>query len=252
MQTNMDTQKAETGVVTDIYDSTKTYAVGDYCIKDNVLYRCTTAISTAEEWNAAHWIATTIEGELKGKCQKSHATSATTYGVGTGSNYGHCKTINNLTKSSYVNGEALSAYQGKVLKEMIDKHSIFCKLPSEIITTTSYTNISTWQQVQKIGTGLSLSNGVVKIGAGVNTIKISCKVRIYNNDKKDFYGYLKHNQANINESWIVKTVAGPAYDVVTTEAIISVSENDTITFAHYGEGFNVQSNSTTLLVEKIN
>ena len=46
---------------------------------------------------------------------KSHASSDTTYGVGTGSNYGHCKTRNNLTANSYTAGEALSAYQGYVI-----------------------------------------------------------------------------------------------------------------------------------------
>jgi hypothetical protein len=37
--------------------------------------------------------------------------------IGTTANYGHCKTINNLTQSSHVNGNALSAYQGKVLND---------------------------------------------------------------------------------------------------------------------------------------
>ena len=37
------------------YSASSTYAVGDYCTKDNVLYKCSTAISTAEAWNSAHW-----------------------------------------------------------------------------------------------------------------------------------------------------------------------------------------------------
>ena len=37
------------------YDSTKTYAVGAYCKHDSKIYRCTTEISTAEAWTAAHW-----------------------------------------------------------------------------------------------------------------------------------------------------------------------------------------------------
>ena len=40
------------------------YAKGDFCIHDNVLYKCSTAITTAEAWNAAHWTATTIGDEL--------------------------------------------------------------------------------------------------------------------------------------------------------------------------------------------
>ena len=44
----------------DAYDATKTYAVGKMCIYGNRLYRCTTAISTAEAWTPAHWEATSI------------------------------------------------------------------------------------------------------------------------------------------------------------------------------------------------
>lgn len=46
------------------YDSTATYALGAYCIHQKALYRCTTAISTAEAWTAAHWTATTVSAEL--------------------------------------------------------------------------------------------------------------------------------------------------------------------------------------------
>lgn len=42
------------GFVSDAYDPTDTYAVGDYAIHENILYRCTTAISTPEAWNSAH------------------------------------------------------------------------------------------------------------------------------------------------------------------------------------------------------
>ena len=37
------------------YSSSATYAVGDICIYNNKLYRCNTAISTAEAWNSNHW-----------------------------------------------------------------------------------------------------------------------------------------------------------------------------------------------------
>ena len=50
----------------------------------------------------------------------SHADENTTYGQGTESKFGHCKTINNLTASEYTAGEALSSYQGKLLKDAID------------------------------------------------------------------------------------------------------------------------------------
>ena len=51
---------------------------------------------------------------------KSHNSTSTTYGVGTSVAYGHCKVINDLNISSHSNGVALSAYQGKVLKGLVD------------------------------------------------------------------------------------------------------------------------------------
>ena len=57
---------------------------------------------------------------MDAKAPTSHASSASTYGLGTTSNYGHVKTINDLTQSSHSNGAALSAYQGYVLKQAVD------------------------------------------------------------------------------------------------------------------------------------
>lgn len=48
----------------DAYDDTATYSVDDLCIYNNALYKCTTAITTAEAWNASHWTATSIADEI--------------------------------------------------------------------------------------------------------------------------------------------------------------------------------------------
>ena len=63
---------------------------------------------------------TEMDTSLNGKAPTSHSSDNTTYGVGTTSKYGHVKTINSLTQSSHSNGTALSAYQGKILKGLID------------------------------------------------------------------------------------------------------------------------------------
>lgn len=52
------------GYITDAYDDTATYDVGDYCIYNNTLYKCASAIAVAEPWTAAHWTATDIATEL--------------------------------------------------------------------------------------------------------------------------------------------------------------------------------------------
>lgn len=69
-------------------------------------------------------IANMVNGTTK-LTPKSHASSETTYGVGTTSNYGHVKTINTLTQTSHVNGNALSAYQGKVLADKLGGKTIW-------------------------------------------------------------------------------------------------------------------------------
>lgn len=47
------------------YDSLQTYAVGDIAYRNSLLYRCTTAIDTPENWTPAHWAQTTVADEFK-------------------------------------------------------------------------------------------------------------------------------------------------------------------------------------------
>ena len=51
-------------MISDAYDPTATYAVGDYCIYNNVLYKCNTAIATPEAFTPAKWDATNVAEEL--------------------------------------------------------------------------------------------------------------------------------------------------------------------------------------------
>ena len=46
------------------YSNASTYSVGDYVMYGGVLYRCTTAIDTAEEWTAGHWSATDVGNDV--------------------------------------------------------------------------------------------------------------------------------------------------------------------------------------------
>lgn len=49
-------------MISDEYDSTSTYAIGDYCIKDNTLYRCTG--TTTGTWDQSKWSPTKISDNL--------------------------------------------------------------------------------------------------------------------------------------------------------------------------------------------
>lgn len=50
----------------DTYSASATYAVGDYVLYGNQLYKCTTAITTAEAWTSGHWTAVNIGDGLAG------------------------------------------------------------------------------------------------------------------------------------------------------------------------------------------
>lgn len=70
------------------------------------------------------------------KAPNNHASSNTLYGLGTTTNYGHCKIINNLTTTKHTDGFALSAYQGKVLKDSIQEMG--CKvIANSLVVSTS-------------------------------------------------------------------------------------------------------------------
>ncbi len=53
--------------ISDEYSATAIYDIDDYCIYNNKLYKCTTTIEIAEEFNVEHWKETTIAKELKNK-----------------------------------------------------------------------------------------------------------------------------------------------------------------------------------------
>lgn len=58
------TEKFAPNNVANIYSASSTYAVGDYVLYNGLLYECTTAITTAEAWNSAHWSRAVMANKL--------------------------------------------------------------------------------------------------------------------------------------------------------------------------------------------
>lgn len=73
--------KVSLPVVAPIYDATATYAIGDYCMYDDgngaKLYKCNTAITTAEAFNSAHWDNLTVT-DIDGKWLSGTLTAGST------------------------------------------------------------------------------------------------------------------------------------------------------------------------------
>ena len=51
-------------VISDAYDDYTAYAVGDYCIHENTLYKCNTDITPYEVWDPTHWDVCTVGEEI--------------------------------------------------------------------------------------------------------------------------------------------------------------------------------------------
>ena len=56
--------QAMRNMTADAFSEYSTYAVGDYCIHDDKLYKCVTAITTAGAWDATKWEQTQIGAEF--------------------------------------------------------------------------------------------------------------------------------------------------------------------------------------------
>lgn len=63
----------ENAMVADEYSSSKTYALGDYAYHAGTLYKCTTAITTAEAWTVGHWTAAKLADDLASQSEQIDA-----------------------------------------------------------------------------------------------------------------------------------------------------------------------------------
>lgn len=60
----------EHAMIASNYSSASTYAVGAYAYYAGTLYKCTTAITTAEAWNSAHWAEAKLGNDLISQSEK--------------------------------------------------------------------------------------------------------------------------------------------------------------------------------------
>lgn len=93
-------------------------------------------LSSIAELNFVKGVSSAIQTQLNGKAPTNHASTGTGYGLGTTANYGHVKTRNDLNATTYVDGEALSAYQGKVLSDKLytTKPVLLATIPLNLTT----------------------------------------------------------------------------------------------------------------------
>lgn len=121
----------------DAYDSTATYAVGDWCIRNGKLYECITAIATAEPFDSTKWRRVAV-AELK-----SNLTEYVTLRARGG-----------VTKNSYVDYTLDDAYtKYKKVVFVIDGNGIYT--PMELysfLITTAETRVNFYYNNTMVGT----------------------------------------------------------------------------------------------------
>ena len=67
--------------IADQFSNSSAYAVGDYVIYNNLLYKCTTAVTTPGDWTGSlNWTRTTIEDILATKANTSALATVATSG----------------------------------------------------------------------------------------------------------------------------------------------------------------------------
>lgn len=88
------------GDIASTYSSSSTYAVGDYVLYSGQLYRCTTAISTAEAWTSAKWTAVSLGDDVTDL--KSVLYNTTDSLIGTWNVSSASKSFTNITKGLYI------------------------------------------------------------------------------------------------------------------------------------------------------
>ena len=68
IKTLSDSTYPANAVIASGYNSSISYAVGDYCLVNGLLFKCNTAISVGgETWTPAHWTQVSITNEIKQK-----------------------------------------------------------------------------------------------------------------------------------------------------------------------------------------
>ena len=155
-------------MIGDKYDATATYAVGEYCIYNNTMKKCITAVSTPEAFDSEKWINTTIQEVLEAANTKIGTASLNTsasdlsgainehetdigrieYDLGS-------ETLPDTTKTVKGNINAISNNLTNLVKE---KHfEIKCSDMSNGMYLTNYLNLDTgykllsWNGAQSVG-----------------------------------------------------------------------------------------------------
>lgn len=155
------------------YDPASTYAAGEYCIKAGTLNKCTTPITVAEAWNAAHWTATTVAAELlaivaalAGKVNKYDPIP---------SGITSCDDLPDGIYGVYVNADNLTnipteTFNGKIIVSLDNK---YFQLAIDVVTNSVFTRSHTgteWTGWVKLAAATPPTEYDLPLASGISNI----------------------------------------------------------------------------------
>ena len=146
-------------------------------------------------------------------------------------------------------GEVNRIPTGWVVTENDSPEAIFCKLNNETTFTNQYVDITNWVKLSGVGSNLTISNGKILIGNGINYVKVTCKLWADVNANSLVYTHIRKNNSNVNGTWQIHYIIQGQAQSVFNQGIVDVQEGDVITISTYGNG-SLNAN-TTIIVEKI-
>lgn len=126
-----------------------------------------------------------VSDNLLKKTVVNHSSSTTAFGIGTDSLYGHVKTVDNLSKTTLVNGEALSARQGNVLAQAMGP----LELGTSATSAHQVSDYFLWQgQFVKATRNINV-NDTIRLGVNVMASTIAQAI-------DDLYGIIPVNPSS--------------------------------------------------------
>ena len=143
------------------------------------------------------------------------------------------------------------AYSCNYINNVVQNNILGVSLAASVTPQIStYVEINTWEQQFKIGNKLNVENGKIKIGAGVNYIKIYGQLGIDSDGDVLFYMWLKKNSNNVGVWEVNRTFS--TYAIIPINQILQVKEGDIISIATYQDAqYTIEADKTEVYFEAI-
>lgn len=162
------------------YSSSATYAVGDYCFHNGSLYRCTTAITTAEAWTAAHWTAVALGNDVSDLKSAINAQSDVIHEITETYTPHNLYDYTKVEQNKYLNPNgSMENYNGRLVTDYIPatpgKYIVgsYISGSNNSVTRQSYSAICCYDENKNVVSGGDYNKSAFLVPSGVAYVRIT-------------------------------------------------------------------------------